>query len=155
MRTRPKSLTACSEDWPARTVARHERRWSTRIDAIATGHTFARAMADGQATLGTPALSNVWTDHRPFSSCAAVPTAERLDFDPLQTAAEPYYLDNMGSGFNLDPFEDPVGALLDLNSHAAKVEASARCERYVGNMAHLSITHPRLREFIAVKTTNE
>ena len=136
----------------ARAIARHEARWSSPRDGARVGDEFVRAMLDGKVTLGTPALSNLWSDHRPFSSCAAVPVA---DFGGAVSAAEPYYLDNMGSGYNLDEFPDPLATLVALNAHAAAVEESARCERYVGNMAHLSVGHPQLRDFIEFKTARE
>jgi len=47
---------------------------------------------------------------------------------------------------------DPCETLLRLNAHAEKVEISGSCERYVGNIAHVSIAHPRVLDFISVKT---
>lgn len=140
-------------DAVARTIARYELRWASPHQAAVVGDDFAQAMLDGKVTLGTPALSNVWSNHRPFASCAAVPIAGHGGGAAL--AAEPYYLDNMGSGYNLDEFPDSIAALVALNDHAAAVEQAALCERYVGNMAHLSVGHPQLYEFINLKTTRQ
>jgi ribonucleoside-diphosphate reductase alpha chain len=64
---------------------------------------------------------------------------------------EAHYMTNMGSGFNLDVTPDPVAVLVALNDHAECVSERAVCERYIGNMANLSIEHPRIGQFTRVK----
>jgi ribonucleoside-diphosphate reductase alpha chain len=106
----------------------------------------------GICILGTPLLTNTSSGRPTLSSCASVPIAG-VEITPATLAlAESYYRLNMGSGYNLTALKDPVAALLSLNEHAELVEASGDCERYVGNMAHVSIDHPRVLEFIRAKT---
>jgi ribonucleoside-diphosphate reductase alpha chain len=109
----------------------------------------------GVCTLGSPLLTNIAAGHQTLGSCAAVP----IKVDQLSTAdfdlAEAYYNLNMGSGYDLTDSADPCGALLRLNQHAQRVETSGTCERYVGNIAHLSIHHPSVIQFINVKRGRE
>jgi ribonucleoside-diphosphate reductase alpha chain len=61
----------------------------------------------------------------------------------------------MGAGYNLNTAADPVHSLLRLNEHAARVEASGLCERYIGNIAHISVNHPRVKDFIQAKICHQ
>lgn len=114
---------------------------------------FHDLMRDGVVLLGSPLLTNIANGgNRPLASCSAVPIAATVG--RTQEMAESYYLQNMGSGFDLSHFSDPASVLEDLNAHAASVEDSGRCERYVGNMAHLDVDHPKIKEFVDAKVIN-
>lgn len=121
----------------------------------ASARSFAKRFLDyverGTCILGSPLLTNVGAGHGTLSSCAAIPIdSAKLTSDEFETV-ESYYGLNMGSGYNLDSCADPVGVLLALNAHASGIEASKTCERYIGNIAHLSVRHPRVAEFASAK----
>ncbi len=105
----------------------------------------------GICVLGSPLLTNVSSDNPTLASCTAVPMGIGPLNGSLFSLAEDYYKLNMGSGYNLDHFPDPVGALRALNQHAHNLETSGFCERYIGNIAHVSVHHPRILEFIHAK----
>lgn len=109
-------------------------------------------LRSGTCILGSPLLTNIAAGHQALASCSAVPiNVDRLSHDDLDLA-EAYYKINVGSGYNLTSATDPCRSLIHLNAHAAEVEGSNVCERYVGNIAHVSIRHPRVDEFIKIKT---
>ncbi len=114
---------------------------------------FALFMAEKTFTPGTPTLTNAGREGYEKSalcSCALIP----VDLRERHASAEiirAYYQQNMGSGFDLTPYADPLGLLLWLNDLAASETATGRYDRYIGNMANLHITHPRIRDFIEAK----
>jgi len=105
----------------------------------------------GVCTLGSPLLTNVAFSHPTLSSCGAVSLPAGLFSSAHADAAASYYRLNMGSGYNLNEARDPVALLYQLNEHAMELTRTNRCERYIGNIAHLSVHHPRIRQFITAK----
>jgi ribonucleoside-diphosphate reductase alpha chain len=117
-----------------------------------TDETFSeleRLIEDGVCILGSPMLTNVAFNRETLSSCAAVPILRGVPGNVADPTA--YYRLNMGSGFNLDGFVNPVEALYRLNDQAAELTRSRACERYIGNMAHISIHHPGIETFVTAK----
>lgn len=110
---------------------------------------------NGTCILGSPLLTNITAGHQGLASCSAVPIkVEALSADELDLA-EAYYKLNVGSGYDLTPAGDPAKALALLNKHAASIEQSNTCERYIGNIAHVSVRHPRVLDFIRAKTITD
>ncbi|SES28470.1 ribonucleoside-diphosphate reductase class II [Lentzea xinjiangensis] len=73
----------------------------------------------------------------------------RGDLAEVKTIVDGYHQAGMGTGFLLDGLDDPVGVLRYLNDIAV---ASANCgDGLVGNMAILSLDHPRAEDFIGCK----
>lgn len=122
-----------------------------RDDAEKVVETFCQYVDAGICILGSPLLTNVSAGHSALASCSAVPLTTLDLSDAALETAESYYRLNMGSGFNLDAFADPVDALLRLNGHAKSLESAAVCERYIGNMAHVSVGHSKVQAFMAAK----
>ncbi len=115
---------------------------------------FQQYVEDGVCILGSPLLTNVSAGRPTLASCTAVPlVTQEISLGALRMA-EDYYKLNMGSGYNLDNLADPVDALLVLNRHASRLEDTAACERYIGNIAHVSIDHSAVLAFVAAKTTH-
>jgi ribonucleoside-diphosphate reductase alpha chain len=122
-------------------------------DTQAAKEEFAGYMARKLYTPGTPTLTNAGRpgyEHAALSSCAIIPAdlnrkgeAERMILS--------YYRQNMGSGFDLTPYEHPVDLLIWLNDMAARETKSGRYDRYIGNMANLHIRHPEIRKFLRIK----
>ncbi|HKR59722.1 MAG TPA: hypothetical protein VJS64_08295 [Pyrinomonadaceae bacterium] len=107
---------------------------------------------DGVCIFGSPLLTNVSANRPTLASCIAVPFEDaQLSYSELDTA-EKYYKLNMGSGYNLNDHKNPVEALIALNRHASRLETALTCERYIGNIAHVSVSHPYIRDFITAKT---
>lgn len=111
------------------------------------------AMDQGLVVMSTPIMTNAgrYTD-RPLTACT-VPTAdirqgnERLIKQEIQTLHE----QGMGTGFNLDELDDPVEMLRFLNKVAIESSESGKEDRPVGNMAVLSIYHPKINDFVKAK----
>ncbi|WP_081901925.1 hypothetical protein [Lentzea aerocolonigenes] len=118
-------------------------------DALTDFYDFTRR---GLCTLGSPLLTNIAAGRQALGSCSAVPLKVRSLVAADLDLAEAYYNLNMGSGYDLSDAEDPCALLQRLNQHAARVQNSGSCERYVGNIAHISVHHPQVLDFIAVKT---
>lgn len=120
--------------------------------------TFGQALDSGMVVMSTPVLTNAGRySERPLTACT-VPTAmirkgnEHLIQQDIRTLHE----QGMGTGFNLDDLEDPVEMLRFLNKVAIESATSGKEDRPVGNMAVLTVYHPKVREFIDAKLdTNE
>mgnify|MGYP002813282764 CR=1 FL=1 len=114
---------------------------------------FADYMLQSAISPGSPTLTNAGrseNDNTTLSSCVVIP----VDLRKLDEAAgkiRSYYKQNMGSGFDFTPYDDPVGLLLWLNDLSAKETATGDYDRYIGNMGSLHVSHPRIREFIRAK----
>lgn len=107
-------------------------------------------------TLGSPTLTNAGrNDSMALSSCVAIPVDLREPFEVIEPLIEEYYYQNMGSGFNLSQADDPVRTILAINEHAIKRTKSESYFRYIGNMGNLDITHPKILEFVSLKTRNK
>ncbi len=116
---------------------------------------FAQFMAEKTFTPGTPTLTNAGRkgyEKSALCSCALIP----VDLRQPQASAEmirAYYQQNMGSGFDLTPYADPLGLLIWLNDLAASETATGSYDRYIGNMANLNIAHPQIKDFIEAKNS--
>jgi len=72
---------------------------------------FAQYVIGGYMIPGTPTLTNA--GRRPesaLSSCVVIPVDLRQKTQSEQTIRS-YYSQNMGSGFDLSPYDDPVGMI--------------------------------------------
>ncbi|OGH15838.1 MAG: hypothetical protein A3H50_01645 [Candidatus Levybacteria bacterium RIFCSPLOWO2_02_FULL_37_10] len=116
---------------------------------------FAKFMAEKTFTPGTPTLTNAGRkgyENSALCSCALIP----VDLKKPQASAKMIkacYKQNMGSGFDLTPYADPLDLLIWLNNLAHSETATGKYDRYIGNMANLHISHPRINDFIQAKTT--
>jgi len=158
LRTRIVGLSNTAQsliDKLARRVAASEAALGeAREDTRNIIRTFEQYVEDGVCILGSPLLTNIAAERLTLASCTAVPLDMHDISFPKLGVAENYYNLNMGSGYNLDRFDNPVDALLTLNSHAKHLEKAGSCERYIGNIAHVGIAHPAVIEFAQAKTTH-
>jgi len=114
---------------------------------------FALYMADKMFTPGTPTLTNAGRqgyEYSALSSCAIIPADLRKKAES-EKLIKAYYRQNMGSGFDLTPYDNPIELLLWLNNMAVKETKDGGYDRYIGNMANLHVSHPAIRQFIALK----
>jgi ribonucleoside-diphosphate reductase alpha chain len=100
----------------------------------------------------TPIMTNAGRHFdRPLAACAVPPVDLRGDLASVKTIVDGYHRAGMGTGFNLDELDDPVGVLRYLNGVAVTGANSGTEDRPVGNMAILSLDHPNAAEFIGCK----
>ena len=106
----------------------------------------------GRIVFSTPIMTNAgrYTD-RPLAACAVPPVDLRGNLARVRTVVDDYHQAGMGTGFNLDEATDPVSTLRYLNEIAVSGARSGAEDRPVGNMAVLSLSHPRAEEFITCK----
>lgn len=102
--------------------------------------------------MSTPVMTNAgrFLD-RPLSACTVPPVDLR---DGLRNATQlinSFHEDGMGTGFNLDEADDPVGVLKFLNGVAVEGARNGNEDRPVGNMAIISVHHPRILDIISSK----
>lgn len=115
---------------------------------------FAQFMAEKTFTPGTPTLTNAGRkgyEKSALCSCALIPVDLRHKEASIKTI-KAYYKQNMGSGFDLTPYTDPVSLLIWLNDLASSETLTDQYDRYIGNMANLHISHPRIKDFIRIKS---
>ncbi|MFB8276965.1 ribonucleotide reductase N-terminal alpha domain-containing protein [Nocardia colli] len=138
-------------------LARQETEFSGQRSGTQFAEAFAAALAVKEIVMSTPVMTNAGRYHdRPLTACA-VPT---VDFDPVRSRQLKQEIirlheQGMGTGFNLDETDDPVATLRFLNDVAVEGAGNGREDRPVGNMAILSVRHPKIFEFIAAKTDTE
>ncbi|KKP36637.1 MAG: Ribonucleoside-diphosphate reductase [Candidatus Roizmanbacteria bacterium GW2011_GWA2_32_13] len=114
---------------------------------------FAQYMSKKLFTPGTPTLTNAGRDgyeKSALSSCAIIPTDLRNKVKSKKII-KAYYRQNMGSGFDLSPYKNPIELLLWLNNLSVSETKNGQYDRYIGNMANLHISHPSIRGFIDLK----
>ena len=118
-------------------------------------HEFATYIVDGYCMPGTPILTNAGRYEAALSSCAVIPVDLRSSGDTnTEKLICSYYRQNMGSGFNLTIFPQPVPLLRWLDDLSSKATATGNYDRYIGNMGLLHISHPTIQEFIQCKRQN-
>ncbi len=103
--------------------------------------------------MSTPILTNAGRyTHKPLSACTIPPIdLMRDDMEHITKIISRMHQDGMGTGFSLDETPDPVSILKKLNHIAVAGSMSGKEDRPVGNMATLTVYHPRILDFILVK----
>ncbi len=102
-----------------------------------------------KVVFSTPILNNAGiSGHKMLSACV-VPIGGHST--SLSRQVNRLHQNGMGTGYNLDQYNDPVGFLLDMNKLALKGVESGREDRPVGNIAVMSVRHPGIRSFIRAK----
>ena len=113
---------------------------------------FGSLLDAGYCVMSTIILTNAGRyNDKPFSACTVPPIDLKKDMAKIKAVIDHLHQDGMGTGFNLDDIEDPVALLIKLNDIAATGAKSGKEDRPVGNIAVLSVCHPRIREFINAK----
>lgn len=116
----------------------------------------AQALHEKKFVPSTPILTNAGRrPNFPLSACAVPPVRLREELSRIRQVVDTYHRHGMGTGFNLDEVDDPVGLLHHLNEIAVEGALSGQEERPVGNMGVLSVYHPKIRNFIATKTVRD
>ncbi len=101
----------------------------------------------------TPVLTNAGRHlDKPLTACSVPPIERRMKLKELEVLINEYHKKGMGTGFNFDDSEDPVREILEYNEIAVEGFRKKQMERPVGNMGILSVDHPKIREFAALKS---
>jgi ribonucleoside-diphosphate reductase alpha chain len=120
--------------------------------ADAFAERLGEALDDRRIVFSTPVMTNAGRHaSRPLAACAVPPADLRGDLAMVKAIVDDYHRAGMGTGFALDGLDDPVAVLRYLNQVAIDGAASGTEDRPVGNMAILSLSHPRVMEFIRCK----
>lgn len=133
-----------------------ERLFSGDADAVENFSSMLGSAIDrGEIVMSTPIMTNAgrYID-RPLTACT-VPTINLQQFhiDDLKREITVLHEQGMGTGFNLNDVENPTEMLGLLNAIAQDSARSGRENRPVGNMAVLSVYHPRIQDFIDAKVS--
>ncbi len=108
-----------------------------------------------KAVFSTPIMTNAGRyTNKPLSACTVPVTSleNPKTRKRLSQEIKDLHIKGMGTGFNLDESEDPRSTLEYLNKVAVDSSKSGFEDRPVGNMAVLTIYHPRITEFISSKS---
>ncbi|WP_018684173.1 hypothetical protein [Actinokineospora enzanensis] len=120
--------------------------------AAAFGARLRRAMDARQVVFSTPIMTNAGRHpDRALAACVVPPVDLRGDLAAVAASVHAHHQAGMGTGFRLDEVTDPVTVLRHLNTVAVEGACAGREDRPVGNMAVLSLDHPRVQEFIDCK----
>lgn len=116
---------------------------------------FLGKVCNFEVILGSPILTNAGRREKSLSACSIPPVElSSMSQTDISEIVGQYHTRGMGTGFCLDSLEDPVDMVKFLNANAIKEVQSGKIERSCGNMGVLSINHPKVIEFIRVKTDN-
>jgi ribonucleoside-diphosphate reductase alpha chain len=117
---------------------------------------FGNLLDERLVVMSTPIMTNAGRyERRPLSACAVPPFADVASAQEIGSLVRRFHEDGMGTGFNFNGEENPVALLRYLNQLAVEGALSGREDRPVGNMGILSVYHPRILDFIRVKTGSD
>src|SRR3989344_7549660 len=107
--------------------------------------------------MSTPIMTNAgrYTE-KPLAACVVPPVDLRKNNRAfIRKIINTLHADAIGTGFNLNVVDDPVSMLRYLNSVAVACAISNSEDRPVGNIAVLSVYHPKILDFIRVKVGSD
>jgi len=102
----------------------------------------------------TPILTNGGIRNRPLSACSVPPLHPNMTRTELEKMVNHYHKKGMGTGFNFDDSKNPIDDLLYLNQIAVGEFERNEMVRPVGNIGILSVDHPAILDFAAIKSTD-
>lgn len=112
---------------------------------------FGSFLDERYCVMSTPVMTNCGRHNdRPLSACT-VPYLNLNDLRGVKKIIERLHIEGMGTGFNFDDVKDPIQTLNYLNDIAVAGAKSGKEDRPVGNIAIISIHHPKIVDFISAK----
>ncbi len=138
-------------------IASAENRFLTKEQDI---RIFAQELTDlldrKKIVFSTPVLTNAGSNNgKPLSACTVPSINLREDLRKIKKMVDTYHQEGLGTGFNFDELDDPLPMLYFLNEVAVEGAASGQEDRPVGNMGLLSVSHPKIKEFICAKINSD
>lgn len=129
-----------------------ESRWGYGLqDSQREMDNLTQALDSHLVALGTPVLTNAGRNKKPLTSCLVLSSVLRENLKAIRQEAFSAGSAGMGAGYNFDRIKDPVPVLKALNELTIKNQPRYKHGRSIGNMATISVRHPKLLEFIQVK----
>jgi len=129
-----------------------ERFEISQQESYQKANEFGRLLDDKDCVMSTPVMTNAGRHlEKPLSACTVPPIDLRNGLNNVKQLIDAFHEDGMGTGFNIDDTDDPIGILKYLNDIAVAGAKRGNEERPVGNMATISIHHPKIRDIIALK----
>lgn len=129
-----------------------ESRWGYSLqDSQKEMDDLAQALDSHLVALGTPVLTNAGRNTKPLTSCLVLSGVLRENLMDIKKEAFDAGSAGMGAGYNFDRIKDPVPVLRALNEITIKNQPKYKHGRSIGNMATISVRHPKLLDFIQVK----
>lgn len=133
-----------------------ESRWGTPLsESQAHMDKLTSYLDGGYAVMGSPVMTNAGKNNEPLTSCYVPSAALRSDLKEIKKEAYNAGAAGMGAGFDFSDVEDPTEALKRLNQFTIESQADYTHGRSIGNMATISVRHPKLLEFIQIKDSSE
>ena len=124
-------------------------------EVISKHQQFLEKVCNFEVILGSPILTNAGRREKSLSACSIPPVdLSLMNQEEISNMVGQYHTRGMGTGFCLDSLEDPIEMVKFLNENAIKEVQSGKIERSCGNMGVLNINHPKVIDFIRVKTDN-
>lgn len=126
-------------------------------DQQAFAHELGTLLDSRSFVMSTPVMTNAGRyTSRPLAACTVPAVNLRTDDRAhLARVITSMHEEGMGTGFSLDDVPDPVRMLQVLNEIAIVSASSGKEDRPVGNMATLTVRHPRILEFIQAKVGSD
>lgn len=117
---------------------------------------FLTHVSNFELILGSPMLTNAGRrEGKSVSACSIPPVSfSKMSREQIAKMVGEYHSRGMGTGFSLDELADPVSMVFYLNEIAIREVQQGKIERSCGNMGVLSIDHPKVLDFIRLKTAN-
>ncbi|KKQ87468.1 MAG: Ribonucleoside-diphosphate reductase, partial [Berkelbacteria bacterium GW2011_GWA2_38_9] len=135
-------------------LAEVENNFGTPVKEIyRLAHEFGFLLDNKYCVMSTPILTNAGRYlEKPLSACTVPPLDLVNDnISKIRRTIFEIHQGGMGTGFSLDKLTDPIVMLRILNKIAIESASSGKEDRPVGNMATLSVYHPKILEFINLK----
>lgn len=111
------------------------------------------SLSTGAFVLSTPILTNAGRyNDKPLSACTVPSLNWGRERHLIEQQLTQLRLGGMGTGFNFDELEDPIAMIKKINDLSVQLQTSGQQDRPVGNMGVLSIYHPRIFDYIRLKT---
>lgn len=131
-----------------------ENRYNTdHEEVLSLANEFGELLDQKYCVMSTPILTNAGRYPRKSLSACTVPSLDLVhdSMAHIRKVIIKMHQDGMGTGFSLDDTIDPVSVLENLNQIAIDGSLSGKEDRPVGNMATLSVYHPKILDFIRAK----
>jgi len=136
-------------------IAEIEATYSNNESVDQLKKNLLKLLKDKKLIPSTPILMNAGRiKEAPLSACAVPPVDLRGDFSKLKTTVDYFHNSGMGTGFNFDEMTDPIEIIQYLNHVGVEGQKSDKQLRPVGNIGSLSVTHPKIINFIEIKNNN-
>jgi ribonucleoside-diphosphate reductase alpha chain len=125
---------------------------TSKVEADKKAVEFGELLDNKDCVMSTPVMTNAGRYvKKPLSACTIPPIDFKEGLENIKQIVDSYHEDGMGTGFNLDEVEDPISIIKFLNLVAIDGSRRGNEDRPVGNMAVISVNHPKINDFISLK----